>query len=76
MHCSVRFPMLNGPSPFDYTACRHSVMALLVSFIMSVVSESTRDVDTVLRYVYRLVPGFCLGEGLLNLATKVTMTLP
>lgn len=42
-------------------------LALMVtSFVLNLV-ESTRDVNAKLKWVYRLFPGFCLGDGLAQL---------
>jgi len=42
-----------------------SVILLILSVALSMVeSQHTRDVNKVLRYFYRLVPAFCLGDGL------------
>ena len=37
---------------------------MMTSFVMSLI-ESTQDLNKTLKYVYRLFPGFCLGDGLL-----------
>lgn len=50
------------------------VFLMLASFIMQQI-ESTRDVDAALRYVWRLMPGFCLGEGLLGLSQRLLVRL-
>eukprot|EP00299_Pterocystis_sp_00344_P002494 c12818_g1_i1.p1 GENE.c12818_g1_i1~~c12818_g1_i1.p1 ORF type:complete len:1215 (-),score=255.25 c12818_g1_i1:43-3321(-) len=44
----------------------------LISFIMGlgVLSASVHDVNDILRYVYRIFPGFCVGDGLYALAFK------
>ncbi|CAM9688711.1 unnamed protein product, partial [Hapterophycus canaliculatus] len=42
-------------------------LALMVtSFVLNLV-ESTRDVNAQLKWIYRLFPGFCLGDGLAQL---------
>ncbi|CAM9424100.1 unnamed protein product, partial [Ectocarpus fasciculatus] len=42
-------------------------LALMVtSFVLNLV-ESTRDINASLKWIYRLFPGFCLGDGLAQL---------
>ena len=43
----------------------------IAAFVMSVI-ESTYKVNRVLEYVYRIFPGFCLGNGLLNLTINAS----
>ncbi len=43
------------------------LVLLIASFVMSAI-ESTMHINHTLKYVYRLFPGFCLGNGLLGLA--------
>ena len=42
---------------------------MIASFVMSVI-ESTYEINKVLQHFYRLFPGFCLGNGLLNLTIR------
>jgi len=59
----------------SFTAALVSVLALnifavilmIASFVMDKIKATCRE-DRVLRYFYRLVPGFALGNGLLNLS--------
>ena len=43
------------------------VILVLASYIMAVIPD-TKDTNSILVYVYRLFPPFCLGESLLNIA--------
>ncbi len=37
---------------------------------MSVLSETTCELNKILMFLYRLFPGFCIGQGLLNLSME------
>ena len=43
-------------------------LLVLVIYIMQFI-ESTEDVAKVLRYFFRIVPSYCLGEGIINVAS-------
>ncbi|CAK9108749.1 ABC transporter A family member 1 (ABC transporter ABCA.1) (AtABCA1) (ABC one homolog protein 1) (AtAOH1) [Durusdinium trenchii] len=45
------------------------LVLIIASFVMSVI-ESTMHVNRILKYVYRLFPGYCLGNGLLGLTVN------
>lgn len=45
------------------------LVLLIASFVMSFI-DSTRDVNRVLKYIFRMFPGFCLGNGLLGLTVS------
>lgn len=42
---------------------------MIASFVMTAI-DSTHDINESLQYFYRLFPGFCLGNGLLNLTVR------
>jgi ATP-binding cassette subfamily A (ABC1) protein 3 len=44
-------------------------MLVLLAYILSIIS-STKDAGEGIKYLFRLVPAYCLGEGILNLATN------
>jgi len=48
---------------------------MITSFVLSLIN-STREVNMKLKYFYRLFPGFCLGDGLLQLALCDKGTCP
>eukprot|EP01059_Diplonema_ambulator_P030974 TRINITY_DN5539_c0_g1_i6.p1 TRINITY_DN5539_c0_g1~~TRINITY_DN5539_c0_g1_i6.p1 ORF type:complete len:1865 (+),score=612.43 TRINITY_DN5539_c0_g1_i6:40-5595(+) len=41
---------------------------VVAAFILDLI-ESTHDVNEVLMYFYRIIPSYCLGEGLINLSS-------
>ena len=41
---------------------------VIASFILDEI-DSTKDVNAVLKYINRLVPSYCLGEGIINLSS-------
>jgi hypothetical protein len=45
------------------------LVLMIVSFIMALI-QSTQDTNKTLVWVYRLFPGFCLGNGLFTVATQ------
>ena len=45
---------------------------MIASFVMRVL-ESTRELNKSLLFVYRLFPGFCLGNGLLELTIQTSI---
>ncbi|KAJ0411226.1 hypothetical protein ATCC90586_003865 [Pythium insidiosum] len=46
------------------------VVLMVVSFVLDVISESSKDANKVLKYFWRLSPLYCLGSGLLNQSIK------
>jgi len=44
-------------------------MLVLLAYILSII-DSTKDAGEVLRYFFRVIPSYCLGEGILNLANN------
>eukprot|EP00759_Apiculatamorpha_spiralis_P010337 PhF_6_TR17090/c0_g1_i1/m.26263/K05643/ABCA3; ATP-binding cassette, subfamily A (ABC1), member 3 len=42
---------------------------VLAAFILDLI-DSTKDTNKKLKYIYRLVPSYCLGEGIMNLASR------
>ena len=42
---------------------------MIASFVMGLI-ETTQDTNKALIWLYRLFPGFCLGNGLFNVATN------
>merc|ERR1719238_515963 len=44
-------------------------MLVLLAYILNII-ESTKSTGEVLRYFFRIVPSYCLGEGILNLANR------
>jgi hypothetical protein len=54
------------------------LVLMITSFVMGLIIY-TRRADEILKYVWRLFPGFCLGNGLLNIAllgVKTSLGLP
>ena len=49
-------------------------MLVLLAYILSVI-PSTKDAGEALKYIFRLVPSYCLGEGILNLANRQLSSL-
>ena len=45
------------------------LILMIVSFMLDIIT-STRDTNKVLKWGYRLFPGFCLGNGLFEVATN------
>ena len=43
---------------------------MITSFVLDAI-ESTRDVNKILKHFFRLLPGFCLGNGLTSLSTCI-----
>jgi len=48
------------------------LILLIVSFVMSFI-ETTMETNRVLKYLYRIFPGFCLGNGLLGLTVNYSI---
>jgi ABC-type multidrug transport system ATPase subunit len=49
------------------------LVLMLASYIMSFIDD-TKDTNKALIWLYRLFPGFCLGNGLFNVATQSLIT--
>lgn len=49
-------------------------LLVLVIYFLDILG-STRDVATVLRYIFRLIPSYSLGEGIINLASMEFLRL-
>lgn len=56
----------------------HAIQGLVLSITSIVLSliDSTRAVSLKLRYVFRLLPAYCFGDGLLQLAFCVDDVCP
>jgi len=48
------------------------LILMIASFVMSSI-DSTKDINATMVYLYRLFPGFCLGNGLLDLTVQHTV---
>ena len=48
---------------------------LLVTSIVLDIIEQTRDVNEQLKFMYRLFPSYCLGEGIVNLLARESATV-
>merc|ERR1719169_357155 len=44
-------------------------MLVLLAYILSII-DSTKSAGKALRYFFRVIPSYCLGEGILNLANN------
>ncbi|KAJ9460711.1 ABC transporter A family member 1 [Diplonema papillatum] len=62
----------------SHTAAQNAVMIFnfIAGFILVIAAQilgfidSAKDANHVLKYFYRLVPSYCLGEGIINLSTR------
>ncbi|MDP2059302.1 MAG: ABC transporter permease, partial [Flavobacteriaceae bacterium] len=49
-------------------------LLVLVIFILDDLGGSTKDAATVLKFICRLIPSYCLGEGIINMAVADLQT--
>merc|ERR1719183_260611 len=49
------------------------LVLMIAAFVMDII-DSTAEVNATLKYVYRLFPPFCLGNGLLSIALRVLLS--
>ncbi|KAJ9453785.1 ABC transporter A family member 1 [Diplonema papillatum] len=62
----------------SHTAAQNSVMIFnfIAGFVLVIAAQildlidSTKDANEVLKYFFRLVPSYCLGEGIINLSMR------